>query len=354
MSNSSGDADALIHILYIDDDEGLALLMQKNLARRGFSVEWARSSAAGLARIAEGGIDAVVLDHLLSGETGLDILPCITSVPDHPPVIYATGSDDTSIAVAALKAGADDYMLKGISADYFDLLAAALEQALERARFRRETAQAQEVIRQQRDHAELLLAEVNHRIANSLGLVGALIRMQSSMTQDQVAIDALHETQMRINAIASVHRRLYTNRQVGSVQVDEYLDSLLTELEASMRDDKRPHRIVLTAKPVNLATDKVITLGLIVNELVTNAFKYAYPDGVSGEIRVVVDQIDGELRLIVEDDGAGFAPENSARGTGLGTRILTAMAASLKSDFAYDPGHDGTRAMLVFSLHEEK
>ncbi|MBX5135749.1 response regulator [Rhizobium lentis] len=354
MSNSSGDADTLIHILYIDDDEGLALLMQKNLARCGFSVEWAQSGAAGLARIAEGGIDAVVLDHLLSGETGLDILPCITSVPDHPPVIYATGSDDTSIAVAALKAGADDYMLKGISADYFDLLAAALEQALERARFRRETAQAQEVIRQQRDHAEMLLAEVNHRIANSLGLVGALIRMQSSMTQDQVAIDALHETQMRINAIASVHRRLYTNRQVGSVQVDEYLDSLLTELEASMRDDKRPHRIVLTAKPVNLATDKVITLGLIVSELVTNAFKYAYPDGVSGEIRVVVDQIDGELRLIVEDDGAGFAPENSARGTGLGTRILTAMAASLKSDFAYDPGHDGTRAMLVFSLHEEK
>ncbi|MGO8565269.1 hypothetical protein ACC743_38450, partial [Rhizobium ruizarguesonis] len=69
----------------------------------------------------------------LAGETGLDILPCITAMTDHPPFIYATGSDDTSIAVAALKAGSDDYMLKGISADYFDLLAAALEQALERA-----------------------------------------------------------------------------------------------------------------------------------------------------------------------------------------------------------------------------
>ncbi|MBY3200482.1 sensor histidine kinase [Rhizobium laguerreae] len=353
MSNSSGDADALIHILYIDDDEGLALLMQKNLLRRGFSVEWAESGAAGLARLGEGGIDAVVLDHVLAGETGLDILPCITAMTD-PPVIYATGSDDTSIAVAALKAGADDYMLKGISADYFDLLAAALEQALERTRFRRETAQAQEVIRQQRDLAEMLLAEVNHRIANSLGLVGALIRMQSSMTTDQVAIDALHETQMRINAIASVHRRLYTNRQVGSVQVDEYLNSLLTELETSMRDDKRPHRIVLTAQPVNLATDKVITLGLIVSELVTNAFKYAYPDSVPGEIRVIVDQTDDALRVIVEDDGAGFDPSSPARGTGLGTRILTAMAASLKSDFAYDPGHDGTKATLVFSLHEGK
>lgn len=354
MSNSSGGGDALIRILYIDDDEALALLMQKNLGRRGFTVEWAQDGTAGLARLGEGGIEAVVLDHFLKAETGLDILPEIIAIPDHPPVIYATGSDDTGIAVAALKAGADDYMLKGISPDYFDLLAAALEQALERARYRRETAQAQEVIRQQRDHAEILLAEVNHRIANSLGLVGALIRMQASMTKDQVAIDALQETQMRINAIASVHRRLYTNRQVGSVQVDEYMNSLLSELEASMRDDKRPHRIVLTAQAVNLATDKVITLGLIVSELVTNAFKYAYPDGVPGEIRVIIDQTEGELRLTVEDDGAGFDPSSPARGTGLGTRILTAMAASLKSDFSYDPGHDGTRATLVFTAHEGK
>ncbi|MGR9171786.1 histidine kinase dimerization/phosphoacceptor domain -containing protein [Rhizobium sp. KDH_Rht_773_N] len=351
MSESNGDTGEPIRILYIDDDEALALLMQKNLGRRGFALEWASDGESGLARLAEGGIEAIVLDHFLKAETGLDILPRITAMADHPPVIYATGSGDTSIAVAALKAGADDYVLKGISPDYFDLLAAALEQGLERARFRRDTAQAQEVIRQQRDHAEMLLAEVNHRIANSLGLVGALIRMQSSMTRDQVAIDALQETQMRINAIASVHRRLYTNRQVGTVQVDEYLSSLLTELEASMRDEKRPHRVVLTAHPVNLSTDKVITLGLIVSELVTNAFKYAYPDGSPGEINVIVEQ-DGELlRVVVEDAGGGFDPSGPAKGTGLGTKILNAMAASLKAELAYDRQHAGTRAILVFSAN---
>lgn len=350
MSESSDDTGGPIRILYIDDDEALALLMQKNLGRRGFALEWASDGASGLALLAEGGIEAVVLDHFLKAETGLDILPCIMAMPDHPPVIYATGSGDTSIAVAALKAGADDYVLKGISPDYFDLLAAALEQGLERARFRRDTAQSQEVIRQQRDHAEMLLAEVNHRIANSLGLVGALIRMQSSVTKDQVAIDALQETQMRINAIASVHRRLYTNRQVGTVQVDEYLGSLLTELEASMRDDNRPHRVVLTAQPVNLATDKVITLGLIVSELVTNAFKYAYPDGSPGEINVIVEQEDDVLRLTVEDAGQGFTPSGPVKGTGLGTKILTAMAGSLKSELVYDPEHRGTRAILVFSV----
>ncbi len=208
MSEPGAGADEPIHILYIDDDEALGLLMRRNLERRGYQVHLALDGRAGLARLEEGGIDAIVLDHFLKGETGLDILPSIVAIPDHPPVIYATGSVDTGIAVTALKAGADDYVLKGVSPDYFDLLAAALDQGLERARFRRDTLRAQEVIRQERDRAELLLAEVNHRVANSLGLVAALIRMQASVTKDQGTIDALQETQMRINAIASVHRRL--------------------------------------------------------------------------------------------------------------------------------------------------
>jgi len=147
MSGAAFETDALTQVLYIDDDEALGLLMSRNLARRGYRVHLAADGAAGLARLAEGGIDAIVLDHFLQGETGLDILPCIVALPNHPPVIYATGSSDTSVAVAALKAGADDYVLKGLAPDYFDLLAAALDQGLERARFRRETMEAQEVIR---------------------------------------------------------------------------------------------------------------------------------------------------------------------------------------------------------------
>jgi two-component sensor histidine kinase len=351
MTEPDPAADAAIHILYIDDDEALGVLMRKNMQRRGYQLHLAKDGASGLARLAEGGIDAIVLDHFLQGETGLDILPCIVSVADHPPVIYATGSGDAGIAVAALKAGADDYVLKGISADYFDLLAAALDQGLERARFRRDTLRAQAVIRQERDRAELLLSEVNHRIANSLGLVAALIRMQASVTKDQVTIDALQETQIRINAIASVHRRLYTSHEVGTVRLNEYLESLLAELEASMRDEKRPHRVALVCGDVILSTDKVITLGLIISELVTNAFKYAYPNGASGEIRVVVEESGGgELRVHVEDDGTGFEQGAPAKGTGLGTKLLTAMASSLKSSILYAPGHQGTRAMLNFSI----
>ncbi len=119
-----------------------------------------------------------------------------------------------------------------------------------------------------------------------------------------------------------------------------------------MRDEKRPHRVALVCEELTLATDKVITLGLIVSELVTNAFKYAYADGHEGEIRVNVDQVDeAALRLRVEDDGEGIVVGAPAKGTGLGTKLLTAMASSLKSTVTYTQDRPGTCAVLIFPVN---
>ncbi|OJF97262.1 sensor histidine kinase [Pararhizobium antarcticum] len=337
-------------ILYIDDDETLGILLKKNLGRLGFEVVTVLDGMTGLALLAGGDIDAIALDHYLLGETGLDILPEILKRPDHPPVVYVTGAGDTRIAVQALKSGADDYVTKNVSTDFFELLAAALNQALERAGFRRETKLAHELMRQERDRAELLLREVNHRVGNSLGLAAALIRMQASLLTDPVAIQALQETQARINAIGNVHRHLYVNNQVGSVQVDAYLTSLLDELQSSMRDDLHPHTVVLDAQRIHLSTDKVVTLGLIVSELVTNAFKYAYAEGQAGDIRVSLQRRDSLISLRVEDDGRGFDPDSPALGTGLGSRIIAAMAQTMGCSLVYDVKLDaGTRVEMMFA-----
>jgi len=342
-------AAAATRILYIDDDPGLGRLIRRSLEARGYAVELCASGAEGLARLAQGGIDAVALDHHMPGQTGLDLLPEIRALPRAPPVIYVTGSEDTRVAVAALKAGAVDYVLKDVQGQFRELLCEAVDTALRQEALRRDKERAEAEMREARDRAELLLREVNHRVANSLALVAALAHMQRNAVTDPAAKAALDEMQARISAIAGIHRRLYTSDDVESVALDAYLGSLIEELQAAMRASGRDHAIRLRSEPVHLSPDKAVSVGVVVTELVTNAYKYAYPLGTSGEIRVAVDHDGADtIRLAVEDDGIGWTGEGEIRGTGLGSRIVRAMATNLRSALSYTPDGPGTRAVLVF------
>ena len=341
-------------VLHIDDDEGLTRLVSKALARRDFEVENVATGAAGLARIDAGGIDAVVLDHYLASETGLSVLKALMSRTSAPPVVYVTGSSEASIAVEALKAGATDYVHKTVGEDFFVLLASAVDQAIETDRLQKDRERAEQEIRAARDRAEILLAEVNHRVANSLALVAALVRMQSSTVTDPTAKGALAETEARISAIASLHRKLYTSDDVHSVSLDSYLESLVKELDASMQATGHRSRVKLDVEPVSLPTDKAVSVGMIVTELLTNAYKYAYPGGVDGEVRVLVKRAgERKARLTVEDDGIGWDGTGPAKGTGLGTRIVKAMAVNLGTSIDYGGGKGGTRTSMELELADE-
>lgn len=202
---------------------------------------------------------------------------------------------------------------------------------------------------QARDRAQMLLSEVNHRVANSLALVSSLVNLQTKAIGDEAAKKALAETQDRIFAISLVHRRLYHGNDAAAVTLDDYLGGLLDHLKTSLRSEAQGVSLTYRVEPLQLTTDTSINLGVIVTEWVTNAFKYAYPGGV-GEIRVRVTALpDGAAELVVEDDGVGRAEGAPARGTGLGTRIVTAMAAGIGGDIRYMARQPGMAARLRFS-----
>lgn len=340
-------------VLHIDDDDALARLIQRVLGRAGYQVENAATGEAGLARIREGGIDAVVLDHYLGGETGLRILQCLAGIPDAPPVVYVTGSTEPMVAVEALKAGAADYVLKTAGEDFPLLLESAIALAMKKAGLQREKDRAEREVREARDRAELLLAEVNHRVSNSLALVAALVRMQISAVSDQTARDALAETQARLSAIADLHRRLYTSDDIGHVDLNAYLGTVVGTLEASMKAAGHLPRVRHALAPFRIATDKAVSVGMIVTELVTNACKYAYPGGETGEVRVLLQVKDGvQAVLTVEDDGVGLPEGDAPKGTGLGTRIVQAMATSLGTSINYGSEGRGTRAWIVIDISD--
>ncbi|MET4898064.1 histidine kinase dimerization/phosphoacceptor domain -containing protein [Sphingomonadaceae bacterium jetA1] len=332
-------------ILYIDDDDALRRLVTRALSRHGYAVTGAASGAAGVDLAAGGGFDLVAVDHYMPGMDGLETLSAILALPEPPPVVYVTGSDEGRIAVAALKAGAADYVVKAVGEDFFDLLAASFAQVLDRSRLERAKAAAEAELRASNARLEAMLSEVNHRVANSLQLVSAMIGLQKGSLSDARAREALEDTQRRIRAIAQVHRRLYTANDVEQVDLRDYLGALVEELGESWSNDVLPRTLTLIAEPVRVKTDRAVSIGVIVTELVTNACKYAYP-GRAGEVRIRVERTDDGCLLIVEDDGCGMAPGRTPQGTGLGAKLIRAMAQSLQTVVDYDPAHQGVRAML--------
>jgi two-component sensor histidine kinase len=339
-----------IHVLYIDDDMALVRLIQRALGRRGFDVRHAANTSEALSYIAANDFDVVALDHYLPTRTGLEFLVELAAQPQAPPVVYVTSSSEMNIAVAALKAGATDFVPKTVGDDFLVLLGSALEQAVEKARLRAQREAAERELRAAKERAEALLAEVNHRVANSLSLVASLVKLQSGAVSDQAAKDALAETETRIYAIAWVHRHLYSSGDVRVVELNEYLSGLLSHLAASMPGKTRGVSLTYDLQPLKLPTDRSISLGVIVTEWATNAVKYAYPKG-QGEVRVHLRKIDeSKCELAVEDDGVGFAANEAAKGTGLGTRIVQAMAVSLDAEIEYAARSPGTAARLTFTL----
>ena len=203
---------------------------------------------------------------------------------------------------------------------------------------------------QARDRAEVLVSEVNHRVANSLAILVSMIRMQATFAAEPAVKDALQETQGRISAIALLHQRLYTAGDVRVVALEAYIAGLLESLSTSTGDLVKGVTIRHEVDPLVLPTNASINLGIIVTELVTNAFKYAYPDQ-SGEIRVRLKSLaDGRAELLVEDDGVGRSGSPVVKGTGLGTRIVKAMATNLGGEIEYLQRSPGTGARLVFAL----
>ena len=343
-------------ILYIDDDPGLRRLASRALERRGYKVSCAADGPEGVAMAHEAAFDLIAVDHFMPGQDGLTTIEQLRRQDHAAPIVYVTGSEDSRTAVAALKAGAVDYVVKTVGEDFFDLLASAFDQALSQVRLARAKEEAEEALRASNERLKIMLGEVNHRVANSLQLVSSLVQMQTTAVADAHAKAALIDTQRRIQAVAQVHRRLYTADVVSTVDMADYLTALVEELRSTYASDgDGARRLALDSDEIRVSTDQAVSLGIIVNELVANACKYAYPADRAGDVRISLKR-DAEdmVVLTVEDDGCGLSAAGLAsapiKGTGLGGRVIGAMASSLRSQIVFDPAHKGVRAQVRFSV----
>jgi two-component sensor histidine kinase len=165
----------------------------------------------------------------------------------------------------------------------------------------------------------------------------------------------LLQARERVQAVMLVHRRLYTSDEVGLIEIDKYLIAMAEELQTGVLAADQGHRIEVSAAPLRISPDKAVSIGVIVNELVTNALKYAFPDGGGpnggGIIRIGLRLVSDEGALLtVEDNGIGYSSAAAPKGTGLGTLIIGAMAKTLRGAIERAPLDIGSRMVLSFPL----
>jgi two-component sensor histidine kinase len=344
-------------ILIIDDDEGFCRLVSKHLERSNFETVCAHSANEGLASALSESIDVVVLDHVLPEQDGLRLLSVLKGRREAPPVVYLTASQDSRLAVAALKAGAADYLVKDLHGDFLLLLENAVTNAMFATAIKRDKEKAEAEVRAARDQFQalaeeraLLLREVSHRVGNSLQLIASLLHFQGDMSGNEDVKAALNEANSRVLAVARVHRLLYTSPDVRWISLADYLSNLIDDLQGATRGgDCDKSSISFSSDPIRAGPDSAVALGIVAAELILNALKHAYPGGHGGPVTVSLRTCASNVELVVEDSGVGGlngAMNGSQRG--LGQRIIAGMADKLNGSFRYEPMERGTRAILTF------
>jgi two-component sensor histidine kinase len=193
-------------------------------------------------------------------------------------------------------------------------------------------------------HQETMMREVSHRVKNSLALVGSMLHMQGRAAHDEQVKRAIADAQARVMAIATVHDQLWRQSQVEHIELATFLGDLCAKLQ----ETDRRYRLACDIDPVAVPADQAIPLGLIVNELVTNAFKYAYPSALGGAVDVALRETDGGIRLEVADSGVGL-PESVSFGAStksLGGSMVHALARQLGATLDVDSNARGSRFTL--------
>lgn len=195
------------------------------------------------------------------------------------------------------------------------------------------------------DAKTLLLHEVDHRVKNNLTMIGSLLRLQARSIADP-AITAKLETMLeRVDALATVHRRLYQSDDITRFDVGAFTANLSSDIiGASGRSDIR---IETQIEKIEVPSNMAAALGLVLNEILTNAIKHAYADGRSGTLAISATMVGDRAEISVTDDGPGMDPD--ATSSGLGRTLITRLSRQVRATASWSPATPGTRVTLSFS-----
>ena len=204
-----------------------------------------------------------------------------------------------------------------------------------------------------REH-EILIKEIHHRVKNNMQILSSLMRMQGRVTESDALKEILRDGEARVMSMSLIHEKLYQSKSLSDIDFGPYCETLTSQLVQMLAGPGDDLSVDVSASGIELPLDTALPCGLIVNELVSNAIKYAFPDRAGGKITIdVVSDGEGKYHMVVADDGVGMPPVEKRRKGSLGMRLVDMLSDQLDGHFetVSEPG-EGTQITIYFQESE--
>jgi two-component sensor histidine kinase len=201
---------------------------------------------------------------------------------------------------------------------------------------------------------EWLLKEIHHRVKNNLQIVMSLLNSQSAYIDNEPALTAIHDSQHRVHAMSLIHQKLYNTENVSSIDMSLYIRELASYLADSFSTGQRI-RFEFAIEPLEMDVSQAVPLGLILNEAITNAIKYAFPDDRIGLISISLSNASpNHYLLVVSDNGIGIPPNFTGKKVGsLGMTLMEGLSEDIDGNFSIE-NSNGTKIKISFVHHDVK
>lgn len=342
-----------ISVLFVDDNETIRQLYRRILEKHVDHLYIANDGYHGLELYQKHKPDLVITDMVMPVMNGLEMVKEIKKIaPDAKFVVMSAYSEKDSF-VEAIHMGIDGYLMKPVEAkkllSLIDEFAGITLMKWELERKEKKRQEAEEYLRKSLEEKDILLREVHHRVKNNLQIISSILRMQSRNIDDPKLKDVLQESQNRIHSMALIHENLYNNKSLADIKFSSYIKSLSGNIARTYASQQANVHFDYQIDDAYLPMDIAIPCGLIINELISNSFKYAFLDKASGTISIhFINKLDNEFQLIVSDDGIGIPDEIDITKTkSLGMKILHKLVQQIEGELHSDFSN-GTKFTIIF------
>ena len=344
-------------ILAVEDNDLILDIFTEYLEADGFNVFTARDGIEGVNIFKEKKPHLVLLDLNIPKMHGFEVLKKLMVESPDTPVIVVSATADINDAIKAIRLGAWDFITKPI----IDLrvLGHAIKKALDRFKLFVENSiyrenleelvkarteeledalglqqEAEKNLKTSLNEKEILLKEIHHRVKNNLQVISSLLNLQSDYIDNPKALDILKESQNRVKSMALIHEKMYQSQDLAKIDFSEYIKDLSGYLFAIYKIDTNKIKLKIDVNTIFFGVDIAIPCGLIINELISNAIKYAFPEDNKNnciEIKLHKQEIsENKYVLRVKDNGVGFPDDVDFTKSGsLGLELVSTLVEQL-------------------------